>query len=69
MIASCDGAYEFDQRNDYAPNPARNRLCITTKDLGGQRCRISTGSVVSDGAESEDDDAKATEAAEAVIAG
>lgn len=68
MIASCDGAHEFNQHNDYTPNPARNRFCVTTKYLGGQRCRISTGSVIGDGAEGEDDNAEAAEAAEAVIA-
>lgn len=69
MIAPCDGADELDQRDDYAPYPARNGLCITAKGLEGIRRGIITRSIVGDGAEGEDDGAEATEAAEAVIAG
>ena len=68
MIAPRDGADEFNQRDDYAPSPARDCLCITAKDLDAQCRSVSTWSIVGDGAEGENDDAEPTEPAETVIA-
>ena len=68
MVAPCDGANELNQRDDYAPKPARSRLCVTAKDLEGQCRSVSAGGIVGDRAQGEDDDAEPTEAAEAVVA-
>ena len=68
MVPASDGADELDQRDEDAPDPARDCLGVPAEDLDGQCGRVSARGVVGDGAEGEDDDAEAAEAAEAVVA-
>lgn len=69
MIAPRHGADELDQRDDYAPYPARNRLCVPAQDLAGQRGSVRAGRVVGDHADGKAENAEAAEAAETVVAG
>lgn len=67
MIPSSHRQRQFHKRDAHAPQPARNRLRIPTQHLNCQRRGVSAGRVVGHRAQGEDDDAEATEAAEAVV--
>lgn len=67
MIPSRDRANEFDQRDDYAPDPARDGLRIASEYLDSQCRGISARSIISDRAQCENNDTEAPEAAETLI--
>ena len=67
MIAPHDGADEFDDGNNDAPYPPRDRLTVTTEDLKGQCRGIRTRCIVRDGTKGKDNHANATETAKATV--
>lgn len=68
VVPARDGADQFNQRDEDAPDPARDGLGVASEDLNGQCSRICAGCVVGDAAEGKDDNTEATETAEAVVA-